>query len=177
MHYITMFDAATADGPMRHWSFWAEGLVLVAVGLLFVFAGPIVTRLKRPGGFGAYTFFGWIFFSFACLWTIGAATMIIWQNLHDRDAAREGKCSVVEGLVERFHPEPPEDHASENFDVKGVHFEYSTYSIDSGFNLTVPQGGPMREGLPVRICYHNNKILRLEIAGGAVSPQPSSVAK
>jgi hypothetical protein len=177
MHYVTVFDAATADGPMRHWSFWAQGLVLVAAGLFLVLAGPILTKLKRPGRYGAYAFFGWIFFSFACLWTIGSATMVIWQNLHDREAVREGRCSVVAGLVENFHPDPPEDHASERFDVSGVHFEYSTFTIGSGFNLTVPQGGPMREGLPVRICYSNRRILRLEIADGAVSPAPPPVAK
>ena len=52
----------------------------------------------------------------------------------------------------------------EHFDVHGVEFNYSDYIVSAGFNNTASHGGPIRPGLPVRICYRDGEILRLEIA-------------
>lgn len=60
---------------------------------------------------------------------------------------------VVEGSVESFHPMPSGGHDTERFDVAGVHFEYSHWSVSQGFNQDVTVGGPIREGLYVRIHY------------------------
>jgi hypothetical protein len=48
--------------------------------------------------------------------------------------------------------------------VHGVRFQYSDYVITAGFNNTSSHGGPIREGLPVRIWYLDGEILRLDIA-------------
>jgi len=60
---------------------------------------------------------------------------------------------VVEGLIEHFHPMPSGGHDTERFDVAGVHFEYSHWNMSQGFNQDVTAGGPIREGLYVRIHY------------------------
>jgi hypothetical protein len=45
-----------------------------------------------------------------------------------------------------------------------------------GFNNTSSHGGPIREGLPVRVSYVGNTILKLEIRSG-YAPSKSEVWK
>jgi hypothetical protein len=52
----------------------------------------------------------------------------------------------------------------ERFTVNGVEFSQSDYVVTCGFNDTASHGGPIREGLQVRIHYVDNAILKLEIA-------------
>jgi hypothetical protein len=58
---------------------------------------------------------------------------------------------------------------SECFNVEQIQFCYSDYVLTGGFNQTGTYGGPIREGLRVRISYMatspngcHNVILRLE---------------
>ncbi|MEY2557636.1 MAG: hypothetical protein QOE34_1061 [Verrucomicrobiota bacterium] len=78
-------------------------------------------------------------------------------------AYRAGKCEVVEGTVTQFHPMPAREHDSESFVVAGRRFHYSDYSMTAGFHQSVQHGGPMREGLQVRIHHLGNDIAKLEI--------------
>lgn len=87
-----------------------------------------------------------------------------------------GDFAVVEGPVEDFKPMPYEGHRHESFEVRGVRFSYSDYELSPGFNNTTAHGGPIQEGLWVRIAYHDDPfrgtgrvILRLEIAGSGAS--------
>src|SRR5712664_2342263 len=74
---------------------------------------------------------------------------------------------VIEGPVEHFHPMPYTGHDLESFDLARVHFEYSDYDLDQGFNNTTSHGGPIREGLYIRVHYvvWNGRpaIVRLEV--------------
>jgi hypothetical protein len=45
-----------------------------------------------------------------------------------------------------------------------VEFSYSDYVIVPCFNNTASHGGPIRDGLRVRIAYSGNCILKLEVA-------------
>ena len=71
---------------------------------------------------------------------------------------------MVEGRVQHFHPMPWSGHDEESFDVNGVKFWYSDFITNGGFNNSASHGGPIREGLPVRICHNGDKIMRLEVA-------------
>lgn len=75
-----------------------------------------------------------------------------------------GQYSVVEGIVTDFHPMPYSGHQMETFSVNGVQFSYSDYVIVPCFNNTASHGGPIRQGLHVRIAYSGDCILRLEVA-------------
>lgn len=106
---------------------------------------------------------------------------VIVNYLHRRGQLRTGQYIVVEGPVEHFVPMPYQGHASESFNVQGVGFSYSTYEITSCFNHTTSHGGPIHEGLQVRIAYvptrdryEPNCILRLEVASGNSSTTSSS---
>ncbi|WP_461535268.1 hypothetical protein [Spongorhabdus nitratireducens] len=76
----------------------------------------------------------------------------------------QGRFHVVEGIVEDFDPMTSRGNKNESFTVNGVMFKYSGYRITQGFNQTASEGGPVREGLPVRVSYidQDNTIIKLE---------------
>jgi hypothetical protein len=100
------------------------------------------------------------------IFTIG----ILGQYVELRVALARGNYQLVEGVVTDFVPGG--DHRSERFTVvipRGQYvyqyrYEYSPSNITQGFNQTRPDGGPIREGLRVRIADVHGKIARLEIA-------------
>ena len=83
-----------------------------------------------------------------------------WNCSH---ALASGKASYVEGTVDNFVPMPYGGHANETFTVKGVPFSYSDGDVSAGFNNPSSHGGPIHQGLPVRIWYVGNEIVKLEI--------------
>jgi hypothetical protein len=95
-----------------------------------------------------------------------------WSNYSTlRDALQRGDAQVVEGRVEEFTPMPFNGKAQERFTVCGVPFSYSDSIETGGFNRSSSHGGPIREGLWIRIsyvgntiAYVGNTIARLEIA-------------
>ena len=86
-------------------------------------------------------------------------------------AYRSGNFEVVEGTTKDFHPKEAFGGGYESFKVKDVPFFYSDYELSPGFNRTTRNGGPMKDGLPVRITYvydnesspARNVIVRLEV--------------
>lgn len=80
-----------------------------------------------------------------------------------RDALLSGKAKVVEGPVEDFVPMPYGGHALERFSVGGVAFAYSDFVLTCGFRNTSSHGGPIHEGIGVRVHYVGGDILKLEI--------------
>jgi len=81
-----------------------------------------------------------------------------------RDAYVKRDYSIAEGTVANFHPMPYSGHQNETFSVNGVEFSYSDYVLVPCFNNTASHGGPIRDGLRVRIAYSGNCILKLEVA-------------
>lgn len=59
---------------------------------------------------------------------------------------------------------PYSGHARETFVVNGQYFSYSDYDLTQGFNQTQSHGGPIKEGLQVRITHVDGSIVKLEIA-------------
>jgi hypothetical protein len=104
------------------------------------------------------------------------ATYAAWSQLSDDSSCdrvfKSGRYSVVEGTVEDFRPMPYEGHSYEEFRVGSVQFSYSDYQDRPGFNQSSSHGGPIREGLRVRIAYSDNcnewskSILKLEVQKG-----------
>jgi hypothetical protein len=72
--------------------------------------------------------------------------------------------SVVTGRVRDFKPMPAAGHASEEFAVDDVRFAFSGIGESCTFNHAAVFGGPLREGIVVRIHYKRGRILRLDIA-------------
>ena len=84
-------------------------------------------------------------------------------------AYKDGDYEIVEGYVENFEPMPYEGHAQESFDINGVHFEYSDYTLGVGYNNAKSHGGVIHgDGQHLKIGYvyhgpeHGNIIVYIE---------------
>jgi hypothetical protein len=166
MIYETIFDAASTG--FRGWWFPAIGLFFIAISALAVFARTAMQqpmpRAIKPAHGRALKIFG---FAFSIFWTVAAAAITIPNHLTLQNASASNDCLIAEGVVANFLPAEDGGRKQESFTVSGVPFAYSEYAISSGFNQTQPRGGPIRDGLQVRICYSpwlENAIARLEIA-------------
>ena len=139
---------------------WWPG-ALVASGAILGIA--VATRV--PAGW-----FRWLAWSWAVFFLYLTATLLS-MYLRDagvvKEAIARGAVIEVEGKVNGFIPAPYEGHQDESFVVNGIPFSYSEYVNRGGFHRTAAHGGPIREGLEVRIHYFpeyaNNRILRLEV--------------
>lgn len=69
-------------------------------------------------------------------------------------AYRDGEYQTVEGYVENFHPMPPEGHDTEDFDIQGVSFSYSDYTVMTGYHNAKSKGGVITgDGQYLKIGY------------------------
>lgn len=169
--YRTYFDAS-AHGPT--WWFPAVGLAFVVIGIvMFVLIrakGGLYWPFPTYGRFTGryYRWFSTFWLGFAILWTTLASIGVFGDYVATWLDERQGHLAVVDGPVENFHPMPASGHDLESFTVSGVHFAYSDYVVTAGFNQTSSHGGPIREGLLVRISYRGStadeEIVKLEIA-------------
>ncbi len=163
MNYVLVFDAGARG--YSTWTFAAMGLPLVAIGIgLVMYRDALAKRLAGTVSAGVARGFAYFFLGFALLWTTLVFAATRGESRTVRDALQNGSARVVEGRVEGFVPMPYTGHALERFTVCGVPFSYSDYEVTEGFNRTSSHGGPMREGLWVRITHVGNLIARLEIA-------------
>ena len=156
--YITVFDASQAG--FKSWSFPAFGLIFVAIGL-------ILPRLIKTGIFPRHppgsVWFARLWLGFAIFWTVSVFCFTFGGWIQARDSVASGRAHYVEGPVENFVPMPYRGHAAESFTVEGIPFHYSDYEVTAGFNNSSSHGGPVRQGLPVRIWYTGNTIVKLEV--------------
>jgi hypothetical protein len=160
MTYVTAFSVS--DHPFRNWWFPAFGLIFVTIGLVWVLKPDLFAPFSRHR-FQRSRFFRWYFFLFGCAWTIIVAATTGVGSFRAVRALGSGDYQTVEGKVSNFMPAPFEGHRDESFEVDGVRFAYSDYVIISGFHQTASHGGPIREGLPVRIAYRDGEIIKLEV--------------
>ncbi len=168
--FITVFDAGQLG--YRNWWFPSFGLIFIGVGLLLpklMDSGLLPTTPTKR------IWFPRLFLGFAVFWTLTAFGISFGSFLSGRETLLSGKADYLEGSVENFIPMPYQGHASESFTVKGIPFRYSDYEITSGFNQTASHGGPIREGMQVRIWHSGNNILKLEIPKSPRAPLADSL--
>jgi len=153
----SVFDILT-DG-YRAW--WVPIVVLLMAGAALVINNTVGIA---PAGRPQYRrMFDTIFVvSGLCV-----AGLIFWATYSDyahlRNAVRSGNFEVVEGTVSQFAPADSGDHVPETFAVGKHRYQYSWAVITAGFHRTAPHGGPIRDGLHVRIYDVSGQIARLEI--------------
>lgn len=171
-HYRMVFDVMSGDSA--GWWFVLAGLAPICAALVILAARRWVPDLGWRGE-------GWLPFLLIVLgiaWMLGTFSTIHGARTGLRLALREGRFEVVEGTVTNFSPMPYEGHRDETFEVDGHRYAYSDYVLTQGFNNTASHGGPIREGLRVRIADVGGIIARLEIADDSaaadVVPSPSA---
>ncbi len=158
MKYKVVFDVAQVG--FKDWSFSAFGLIFIVIGV-----GMLIYRWKNPAKDSTFRtrIFPYAFTAFACFWTATSFWATYSGYSHLRNALHNGKYTIVEGTVTDFVPMPYTGHAMEKFNVNGHHYEYSDFVVVAGFNNTQSHGGPIRQGLKVRIADVGGQIARLEI--------------
>lgn len=69
-------------------------------------------------------------------------------------AYQDGDYQIVEGYVENFHPMPASGHDTEHFEIDGVYFEYSDFTVQQGYHNARSRGGVITgDGQHLRIGY------------------------
>lgn len=157
MTYRTVFEITQQS---YQWWFPAAGTGFAIVSLLF-------PRRRR-----GLLFSKWLGVAFGCAWALimSLSTFPEYYKLHK--TYRDGAYATVDGIVQNFDPMPERGHSNECFSVATQRFCYSDYSVKSGFRNTAVKGGPIREGLPVRIAYADGRILKLDIGESRTSGMP-----
>jgi energy-coupling factor transporter transmembrane protein EcfT len=159
------------NSGLRTWWFPSAGLFFVAIGVA-------LARFRyRFAKKGLPSSFPWLFLGFSVFWTCLTTVATVGSYVSLRHALSSGNYQFVEGIVHNFKPMPYEGHAMESFDVAGEHFEYSDYDITSGFNNTSSHGGPILDGVYVRIRHRSGTILHLEICRPWVSSANSLILR
>jgi hypothetical protein len=154
--YRVVFDITNDARPDDISGGWFTAALLFAAGIVLFAVRrnlPAILRLWFPALVVAVSIFG----------VVGLLFRTAPQPSELAAAYRAGKCEVVEGTVTQFHPMPAREHDSEFFVVAGKRFHYSDYSMTAGFHQSIQHGGPIREGLQVRIHHLGNDIAKLEI--------------
>jgi len=159
MEYRVVFDVTEAG--YRYWWGPLIGTAIAVIGVL-----RILLRRRHPGSRTS----GWRRYEpeFMLVFGAFAATsmfLVTYTQYRELVAALERReYVVVEGVVHDFVPGPLSEHPMESFEVAGHRYKYSNAMVQEGFNNTQSHGGPMREGLRVRIADVGGRIARLEIA-------------
>ena len=161
MTYSTIFTVSAA-GIAVPWGPYVGGGVGLAGALYVLLCGVRVKLTTRL----AICLAAAVIMSFASHWaSVRTETL-------NRIELAQGPMETVEGRVEEFKAMPYAGHDVERFRVGGEFFSYSDYVETGGFNNTSSHGGPIREGIPVRIGFvrrqNDNVIVRLEV--GAAQP-------
>ena len=161
MSYVVVFDIA--DAGYKSIGSPAFGLIFVAIGIILVMWRTPFRRWNERGTVARLILpFG--FLTFAILLTVAAFVSTYADYRAASSARQDNSAQVVEGVVTDFKPMPAAGHAMESFCVSAVCFRYSDYVVTAGFNKTSSHGGPIRDGLPVRVTYIGNTIVKLEVA-------------
>ncbi|TNE64479.1 MAG: hypothetical protein EP335_07130 [Alphaproteobacteria bacterium] len=146
------------------------------------FPGSVDAAPKKPRGC-----FAWLGLAFFWLAMVAVGSIFFGVAYHHHRSNVEdlstGNYKVVEGIVENFQPMQDRIGSYESFTVAGVPFRYTefpdddTFSSATGFRNASIYGGPMADGIHVRIAYIDNVILRLEVEPAAmVGKKPNNSA-
>jgi hypothetical protein len=146
--------------PRLDWTAPAIGAALLLAGALSFAVDRLAWR-DRPRW--RRQFFV-VFMGFSVLVATGVPLLQWKKRIQLISALRSGRASIVEGQVRNVVPMPRTGHSLECFTVRDTRFCYSDFVVSPGFNNTQSHGGPIREGLQVRIHHVDGAIVRFEIA-------------
>jgi hypothetical protein len=149
--YKTIFELGLASFP------WAR----VLQPLPFIVIGLLLFRFCR--GRQIYQVTGLIVASLASILFLISLIVFIPNYIRLRSAYGSGTSSVVKGVVENFQPAPRLGPARESFSVRGAIFSYNALDDTPCFHNAPVHGGPIRDGLDIRILYKEGCIQRVEV--------------
>jgi hypothetical protein len=149
-HFITIFDISQHTYRGMICLILAAVIAFPLIALLFY----AIRHRKLPNR-------GLILVVILFLFLTAPLPYFDWRHYETlRNEYLNGKALFTEGTVQNFVSLPKQ----ESFSVNGNQFSYSDYIITEAFNNMSNHGGPVREGLKVKIWFVGNEILRLDIA-------------
>lgn len=161
MEYIVVFDLSTQPRPW-HVLISTAVLSLLSDGGVVALITSVLRRRHQPEHNGEEIPALLLFLGLALVGLLIPAT-ITYQHTSLWNAVRQGEGTVVEGYVQSYTPKLVHDHeADESFRVGERTFSYSGYEM-IGFHHTKVRGGPIEEGVYVRVTYVGDTIVRLEV--------------
>ncbi len=124
----------------------------VLIPFVMVIGGIIIFFRERPKGFQC------VFMVIFITASAAISALMVAEQVDQYNkivaAYQQGDYLTVEGYVENFHPMPKEGHDTEEFDLSGVHFEYSDYNVQQGYHNALSHGGVITgDGQHLRIGY------------------------
>lgn len=155
-----VFDAAN-----QSYQTWRHALLPGGIFLVSAVTAVLFHRSKAGDTKGTGSYF--YILSAVATFTGFACSVVVWKTWSEyrllRDSLQTGQYRLIVGRVIAFSPEQADGHPIERFRVGNVEFAYSSSDITSGFHRTAVTGGPIREGLLVRIAEVKGLIARLEV--------------
>ena len=154
--WVTIWDVALE--PFR-WGDAGEGLVALAAVAIGVAAGGALRGRSRSGA------------ALAVMASLVLAGTVLWSSFdHLRrhracaEASRLEQGRVIEGVVHDLRPlnsywQRPTD---ETFTVGGERVRFPLVANGCGYHRTTLEGGPIREGLRLRLWQWNGQIVRID---------------
>ena len=164
MDYDLVFDAANSSYTI--WDSIHEGILFIIFGIALNVSSTLQSMFIRGFSEKVSKRVAKFVLGFAIIFTLMSFTSYTDSN-RAKSASLNNCCKTVEGPVENYQLYDAAE--SEKFEVEGVSFNYSDFSRTGGFDTTATKGGPISEGLNVRICYisptskRSNIIVRLEL--------------
>lgn len=155
MQNQVVFDSTTSEAG---WLLSASPFLLV--GALLVLSGLCVAVVNWKRGWGPR------------LLGIGLTLMLVfavpsrYSYYHWKFFTRyldSGPDQTVEGPVEHYLARQSGEVNFEQFTVNGVPLGFGSQGLPKCFHRPAANGGPIREGLPVRITYNGSCIVKVEI--------------
>ncbi len=163
--YRVVFDLASTGV-----AWWPVVIIVALVGVvIFAYSRQIVeSASSRSRDDSAGFSLPYVVIAImAVAFVFGAIVIYVIYAKEARLIAAEGtSAQTVEGVVSQFVPMPYTGHALERFCVSSTCFAYSDYNITGGFNNASSHGGPIHDGLRVRIKHVDGVIVRLEVEDG-----------
>lgn len=134
-------------------------LIPLAVGIVFLANSIAQVRSKeKSNGWDGFveTFFkflGFIVGPIGIIMFVMSVLGLVFEYKNYKEILKTDEMFVVEGYVENYHPMPYEGHDTEHFEIDGVYFEYSDYTIMNGYNISASHGG---------LVTHNGQYLKIK---------------
>ena len=152
VQYHTVFEITNQHPPIM-----VIALNVVFPVLMTIVAVVVWIKTRRLSVIVMYALVIVVYFTLFS--NVGSAV----NDMYDRarQAYARGEFSVVEGPVADFRTFPNQHR--ETFTVRGVRFSYSERIVVPCFRDTASHGGPIHEGLLVRVSYSDNCIYKLEV--------------
>lgn len=157
--YETVYDLQRLG--YEEWWFPAAGVGFLALFTIILVVKRLLARRRNVPASSRSKL--WIPIVFAAFWTVPAFWSTYGEYRKVRAEMDAGRVSVVTGEIVNFNPLEAHQH-DEYFEVNGQRFSYSDYAITPGFKQIAAHGGPLHNGLNVRLTHVNGVIVRLEIA-------------